>query len=146
MQQKIKREFVPDELKDVYVDFYWSQDKLWNLKIEPMQLEINQLEWILEYPVWYMEPHPVPVKLMKDSTLDPNHWNRIITADLSFPIHVLKWKGRLLILDGVHRLIKAKTHGALTIMGKVLTDDHISEILPAEEEFKKGFLKQFGRN
>lgn len=143
MPQFIQREFVPDELKDVYVDFYWSQKKLWELEIPVTELEISQLDWILDYPVWYMDPHPIPNKILQNPELDLNHWKRIEAADLSFPIHILKWKNRWLILDGVHRLIKAKSAGAIEIRTKILEESHISLILPTKDDFESGFLKQF---
>lgn len=143
MRMKVKREFVPEELKEVYVDFYWSQKKLWEFNLPTVSLEIKCLDWILDYPIWYMDQYPVPSMIIEKPDLDINHWRRIQDSDLNFPIHVLRWKNQLLILDGIHRLIKAKLSGSLTINAKILNEEHIQEILPSEEDFKNGFLKQF---
>jgi len=143
MSTFIKRDFIPDELKNVYVDFYWSQNKLWALEMTVTELAINELDWILDYPVWYMDPEPIPRMILKNQEQDSPHWNRIKAADLNFPIHVLYWKNRLLILDGIHRLIKAKTSGATKIKTKILSKGQILKILPTSDDFKTGFLKQF---
>lgn len=140
---EIKREFVPEKLKDVYVDFYWSQKKLWNLELVTSEVPIQQIDWILEYPIWYMDTHPIPNSILQNPELDPDHWKRIQASDLNYPLHVLNWKNRLLILDGVHRLLKAKLSGLDIIKAKILNENHIPNILATAEDFETGYLKQF---
>jgi hypothetical protein len=36
-----------------------------------------------------------------------DHYQRVMDADLDFPIHLVAYRGRLVVLDGVHRLLKA---------------------------------------
>jgi hypothetical protein len=143
MSLRVKRDFVPDELKEVYVDFYWSKEKLWKLDLPVSEIKIKELDWILDYPIWYTEPHSVPRIVLENSVTDSPKWKRIEAADLNFPIHVLIWKNRLLILDGIHRLVKAKMSGSETIQAKILSENRIEEILPTKEDFETGFLKQF---
>lgn len=142
MSLLLKRENLPKALEEVYVDFYWSQKKLWGLDLSITNLEISELDWILDYPVWYLDQYPVPKMILKNPTLDAGHWKRIEEADLSFPIHVIRWKGRLLILDGIHRLLKARLLGHISIKVKLVEERHVHDILPAKEDFESGFLKQ----
>ncbi len=141
----LKREHLPEKLKDVYVDFHWSQNKLWALEIETTQLKVSEVDWILDFPIWYMSPNPIPRDIMHNPNLDVAHWERITNADLSFPIHVLQWKGRLLVLDGIHRLIKAKNLGELLINSKLIKEENIAEILPSQAEIESGFAEKLTR-
>ncbi len=137
----LKRQGVPKELAEVYVDFYWSQEKLWNLSIEAEEVKIAEIDWILDLPIWYMDDIKIPRLLIENPNLDKFHWNRVEAADLTYPIHLIQWKKRLLVLDGIHRLIKAMISGQDRIFAKVLNQSHIHEILPMEDDFKHGFLK-----
>ncbi len=137
----LKRQRVPKELAEVYVDFYWSQEKLWNLSIEAEEVEISELEWILDFPIWYTDEIKTPRLLIENSSLDPLHWGRVEAADLSYPIHIMRWKEKLLILDGVHRLIKAMFFGHDKIFAKIVRSADIENILPVGEDLNRGFLK-----
>lgn len=103
---------------------------------------MSEVDWLLSYPIWYADEHSVPYDIMNAPELSPLHWKRIQEADLQFPLHVLKWKGRLLVLDGVHRMARAKLEGLQKIKVKILTKDHVPLILPDEEDFHHGFLKE----
>lgn len=141
IESYLKRKGVPAVLSEVYVDFYWSQRKLWTTDVPHTLVELKDVDWILSFPVWYCDPHPVPADLIKDPTLDAEHWRRVMAANLSFPVHVMKWNGRLVILDGIHRLIQAKIRGIPKLLGKILTKEHVFEILPDAEDFESGYLK-----
>lgn len=138
----IKREGLPAALAEVYVDFYWSQQKLWNLDVKVSEIEISQLVWILDFPIWYLDPNPVPNTILKDPASDCSHWQRVLNADLDYPVHVLKWKGRLLILDGIHRLLRTKKEGNPMIRAKIIEKKDIEKILPSVVELNHGFLKR----
>ena len=142
MSLYLKRTDMPDELEKVYVDFYWSQRKLWSLLIPTVEIEIQTAEWILDYPIWYIDAISIPRKILESPSLDLAHAKRVEDADLSYPIHGIEWKGRYLILDGIHRLMKAKQLGHVFIKAKTLTEQDIQNILPDEVDFESGFLKQ----
>lgn len=141
MAKFVQREGLPSRLQEVYVDFHWSQRKLWELEIHYVDVDIHHLDWILDYPVWYMDPFSVPRQIMENPELDQHHWNRVLNAELNYPIHAINWKGRMLILDGIHRLIKAKLEMRPTIKTKVIDANQIHAIFPDEIDFLTGFLK-----
>lgn len=49
-----------------------------------------------------------------------DHWNRILEADLKFPIIVYLDEGFLCIADGIHRLSKAKMLGHQSIQARYI--------------------------
>lgn len=142
MSLLIKRHGLPKRLAEVYVDFYWSQTKLWGLDIEVSEIELERLEWILDFPVWYLDPHPIPSTVLASPDTDVSHWQRVMDADLRYPLHVLKWKKRLLVLDGIHRLLRAKIEGKTVLAVKIIEGEDIYKILPEQIDLKKGFLKR----
>lgn len=142
MSLYIQRKNLPSILKEVYVDFHWSQSKLWALDIHTTITAISVIDWILDYPVWYLDSLSVPNALFSSHNKDQEHWNRVLNSDLHYPIHVLEWNGRLLVLDGIHRMIKAKILNQNEIKTKVLNKSHITKILPEREDLNTGFLSR----
>ncbi len=138
----IPRQNMPKHLQEVYVDFHWSTPKLWALAINTAELNINELDWILDYPVWYMSVHSIPREIMNNPNLDLAHSDRIKNADLNFPIHIIQWKERMLVLDGIHRLIKAKLAGKEKLKAKILKHEDISKIYPSKIDLENGFLEK----
>jgi hypothetical protein len=68
---------------------------------------------LLDLPIWASAPPEKLYDLSPRTVLEgldayPKHRQRIEAADLSFPIHVMHWRGRYVIMDGFHRLLKAK--------------------------------------
>lgn len=61
-------------------------------------------------------------------------FTQIQEADLSYPLHILFFKGRPLILDGLHRLTKAVLTGRKIISVKVVTMEQIDPQTEATRE------------
>ena len=113
----IRKREVPDSLRHVYFDFHWSQEKLWALETEKSELAMAELEWALGLPIWASDPPEkifdlAPRQVLENPEKFPGHWKRIREADTSFPIHVMLWKNKWLIMDGFHRLLRLKADGA----------------------------------
>jgi hypothetical protein len=53
----------------------------------------------------------------------------MLRADLSYPIDIMENKGRWLILDGLHRLVKAYKNGQKTVKVRKIPRERTSEIL-----------------
>jgi hypothetical protein len=51
----------------------------------------------------------------------PEHRARALAADLDYPIDVTRHRGRLAILDGFHRLLKAEWEGRATISARIVS-------------------------
>lgn len=52
---------------------------------------------------------------------DTPRQDRVQAADITYPIIVTRWQGRLLVIDGIHRLAKAHRLGYQTIPGRYVT-------------------------
>ena len=55
-------------------------------------------------------------------------YDRTMKSDLSYPIDIMENKGRWLILDGLHRLVKAKILGKTKVLVRKVSRDKIPEI------------------
>ena len=105
-----KEKFPPEIAR--YFDSTWEKHALWRLDLPRSALQVSALQWHLDYPFWSAEP-PGPVFDLTPRAVLANpkkysrHWDRIVAADLSFPVHVGRFGRRLVILDGLHRLAKA---------------------------------------
>ncbi len=100
----------------------WNVPDLWqagkNIKTE--RLGVSTFDWYLKTDVWFTyggKYHRVKTGHVL------THAELIMKADLRYAIVVYKSKhGRLYILDGVHRWVKAKILGKKTIKVKIFTD------------------------
>ena len=105
---------LPEIIKKVGFDFRWDVKKVWELKYQAEKIDIKELEWHFNVPFWntndgYYDLKPSQVINNKEKFRE--EYERTMKADLSHPIDIMENKGKLLILDGLHRLVKAKILG-----------------------------------
>jgi predicted GNAT family N-acyltransferase len=62
-----------------------------------------------------------------DSPYTKTEKQRTIKADTSHPIIVIKSRGKLVVLDGVHRLVKSVQQHKKQILGKLITQDQLNK-------------------
>ncbi|MFI5728619.1 hypothetical protein ACIA49_00765 [Kribbella sp. NPDC051587] len=101
---------MPAELREVFPPTRWQLEKLWalDLKVEPV--EVADLVWMFELPLWQLDGERFKVTPNQVAETPMNyrpHYQRVMDADLDFPINLVAYRGRLVVLDGVHRLLKA---------------------------------------
>ena len=158
---RIRRFGLIGKLAEFYPPYFWSQKKLWIKQSSIQILDLSRLTWILDHPVWCSSP---PL-LNYDSTPNvdykmPEHSFRIYSSDLTFPITVLhrpvvvpgqvnpllnehQQNYEWIVLDGIHRLLKARLQNELKIKASVITDTDLEECFPTEEDFSSGFLNPY---
>lgn len=115
----------PKILTDAGYEIYCDTIKLRDLDLPVVDFEIEKLLWNFDLPFWEkdgtddwnLSPWDVINKVEGSS----EHQNRVKQADLQFPIFLLNKKGRWLVVDGVHRLVKAFEVKQKTIKAKILT-------------------------
>lgn len=130
---------IPKIIEDVGFDFDWDPKKVWALDEPVTEVDINELMWHFDIPFW-------EIKDTDDYNLSPNevikepdkeehslHWKKIREADTKHPIDIMENKGRWLILDGLHRLVKAHTQGQNKVRVRIIPRSRISEILRDEK-------------
>lgn len=120
---------------DTISNFSWSQRKLWSLKIPPIEMEISQFTWLLDYPIWATNyPESTfdlkPIDVLNNITDYPTKQERVSNADLSFPVFAIIWHNKYVIIDGFHRVLKSLLNEKTCIGVKIVTPDMISRISP----------------
>ena len=117
---------LPDFIKKYGYDFPKDTKKVWELDIPVEDLDINEITWHFEFPFWNYNDIPYsvkPIDVMKYKDKYSMQYERIINADTSYPIDLIddrKRTGKLLILDGLHRLAKLYLEGASTVKVRIV--------------------------
>jgi hypothetical protein len=127
---------VPPSLAAVLPRVTWSRDRLHRLALPVVQVAVAELRWQLDLPWWRVDRDHfavTPHEVMRDPRAHAQQWQRTLQADLGFPIHLLAGSPPI-ILDGVHRLLKAETlgaeHIAAHLVSAALFADHVVERFP----------------
>ena len=105
---------LPKIIEEVGFDFGWSESKVWKLDFPAEEIPISDLSWHFEMPFWdFLDDNYnlSPNQVISDPAKFKVEYDRTTKADLSYPIDIMENKGRWLILDGLHRLVKAKILG-----------------------------------
>jgi hypothetical protein len=115
---------VPEALRDVFPPYQWQLEKLRELDLKVEPVEIADLVWMFDLPLWQLEgerfkvtPHQVAETPMNFRA----HYQRVMDADLDFPINLVAYRGRLVVLDGLHRVLKAHFLRRRWIPGAIAT-------------------------
>ncbi|GAB2681267.1 hypothetical protein [Kribbella swartbergensis] len=123
---------LPRELHDVILDFHWDQRLLWALDLPVLELEVAGLVWHLELPFWSQDGRPFqvsPLEVAADPAMHPEQHARTMRADLSYPLDAVRRSdGRITILDGVHRLLRAHVDGLRSVRVRVLPWEQLDAI------------------
>ncbi len=103
-------ENLPEIIKEVGFDFNWDVKKVWALKYPVEEIDIKELIWHFNIPFhWHNNDiyNLKSIEIINNPQKYKEEYERAMNSDLSFPIDIMKNKGRWLILDGLHRLMKA---------------------------------------
>lgn len=121
----------PQIINDVGFDFDWDEKKVWALDAPATTMDINQLVWHFDIPfLWQKSAYDLtPRAVMENPGLYDKEYYRTMKADLIHPIDVMENKGRMLILDGLHRLMKAFIQGQKQVSVRVISRSRIPEII-----------------
>ena len=127
----IKKRVLPDIIKEVGFDFHWEEEKVWALDLPVEEIPVSDLEWHFDVPFWFLpggyydlKPRDV-INNPKDHLLE---YGRTMASDLTYPLDIMYWKGKWLLLDGLHRLVKAYVLGWKTIKVRKVPESAIPSI------------------
>lgn len=129
--EEIKNNKIPHIIKDVGFDFDWSEPKVWALEVPTEEIDINELTWHFDIPfLWENGVYNLkPQEVINNPEAHKKEYERTMAADTSHPIDIMENKGRWLILDGLHRLMKLSIQGEKIIKVRKIPRDKIPEIL-----------------
>lgn len=110
----MKERKLPKIIQAVGFDFHWDEEKVWVLEIPVEEMDVSELEWHFDIPFW-RKPGGfydlTPNQVLTESDKYKDEFERMMQADLKYPLDIMFWKSRWLLLDGLHRLVKAKFLG-----------------------------------
>jgi len=124
----------PDSMRDVFPQTHWQLGKLWALDLRVEPVEVADLLWMFDLPLWQLNGERFKVTPNQVAATPMNfrpHYERVMDADLDFPIHLVAYRGRLVVLDGVHRLLKAHFLRRRWIEAKIATAAQLQECTPS---------------
>lgn len=123
---------LPPELRRwVLTDVTWDPHALWTIDVPTVDVAVDDLAWMLELPWWrdgdrYFSVRPIDVAA--EPARHAAQHARTLAADLAYPLAGTMMEGRLVLLDGLHRLLKARLLGITTVQVRVLPADRIDDI------------------
>jgi len=122
---------IPKIIEEVGFDFDWDEGRVWALDVPVTQMDIKELEWHFDIPfwnennIWYtLKPRDV-INYPEKYKIE---YERTMKTDLSHPIDIMENKGRWLILDGLHRLVKSVILGEQKVQVRIIPREKIPEI------------------
>ena len=123
----------PDHLRGVWPDFDWDNRQIRAVEAPVSEMPVAELRWLLDVPIWSSRPPEPLFDLRPREVLDhperhPRHAQRIREADLEHPLQLLDYKGRWVVLDGLHRLVRLVSEDAETARVRCLSQAAIAQI------------------
>jgi hypothetical protein len=132
LDRRIAAGAVPESLRDVLMPFRWSLDRLLSLDLAVGTVELAEYVWMLDLPLWREHGRwfaVAPNEVRRRPADHQEQWERTLTADLTSPIHVTRrTEERMVIIDGVHRLLRCALDGRPELPARTLPPDRWSEI------------------
>lgn len=124
---------LPKIIEEIGFDFDWDEKKVWALDLPIEDMDINELTWHFDIPFLWTRPDGYydlkPIDVLGNPEKYKDEYDRTMSADLSHPIDIMRWRGRWLILDGLHRLMKASLEGQKTVKVRKVSQGLIPKIL-----------------
>jgi hypothetical protein len=109
----------------------WKIHKMWALESPIQRVAVADLAWLLGLPLWQKNGirfQVSPAQVCGDPGSFPDHLRRAMASDLEQPIHLVEHHGRLVVLDGYHRLVKAVIEDRPEIDAMVLSQRDLESI------------------
>ena len=114
---------VPAPLASVIPNVMWSRERLHRLALPVVAIPVDELRWQLELPWWRLGKRRFvvsPNEVRNAPQRYAQHWQRTLDADLRYPIDLLQ-RDRLIILDGLHRLLKADLQALAAVPAHIVS-------------------------
>jgi hypothetical protein len=126
---------LPGKFRPYALPLAWDRERLWALDLPVAEVPVAEFAWQLDLPWWRLGERFFalqPIDVLPDPGPYPEHYERMLAADLSFPIDVVVRGGRLFILDGVHRLAKAVLLDRSTLRVRTVPEAALTRIAAAD--------------
>lgn len=120
---------LPPIIEQYWYAMDWDVEALWALDLPAEPFPIARLLWHLDVPLWPLEDERyvlTPRQVLRAPYRYGREYRRVRAASLVFPIEITRFRGRWLILDGVHRLARAHEDGFDTIQARKVPRQHLT--------------------
>lgn len=128
----MKERPLPEIIREVGFDFRWDERKVWEIKAPVEDMDIEELTWHFDIPFLWSKPDGyydvLPRDVIEKGEQYAEEYERTVRADTTYPIDIMKWKGRWLILDGLHRLMKQAIAGVDIVRVRKIPESAIPQI------------------
>ena len=122
---------IPESILEYGFDFEWDEKDVWKLDYPIQEIASEVLEWHFDIPFWNWNNERYVLK-PRDVINNPEKYKseyaRIMDSDILYPIDVMANKERLVILDGLHRLVKCKLLGMDKVKVRIIPRSEIPNI------------------
>ncbi len=126
----MERMHPPRVLTDAGLSLFVNTVKLRELPFPLVEIPLEKLLWHFDMPVWEKDGtddwNLKPWEVIKKEEGTTVHQKRVEEADTGYPIVVTEYNSRLVILDGVHRLVKTYLQDRKTISSKVIPGEYLT--------------------
>ena len=100
----------PKEILEVGFDEAWDNHKVWTLDLPIVWVDMRELVWHFDFPFLDEDGgyyNLKPIDVINHPGQHQSEYYRTMNVDMIYPIDLMEKNGRLVILDGLHRLMKA---------------------------------------
>ena len=122
---------IPESVLEHGFDFDWNEEDVWKLNYPTQEIALEILEWHFNIPFWDWNNEWYilkPIDVINNPQKYKLQYDRVMASDISYPIDVMVNKERLVILDGLHRLVKCKLLGMNKVKVRIIPRKEIPNI------------------
>jgi hypothetical protein len=122
---------VPESLRDVLMPFPWDLANLLSLDLAVGTIKVSDYLWMLDLPLWREGERlfaVTPNEVRRHPSDHPEQWKRTLAADMTAPIHITERDERMVVLDGVHRVLRCVVDGRSTLPARIVPMDRWGEL------------------
>jgi len=124
---------LPAIIKEVGFDFSWDERKVWDLNVPTEDIPMTDLIWHFGIPFIWSKPDGyydvTPQQVIDHPDQFPEEYRRTLAADTQYPIDIMYWRNRWLILDGLHRLMRSAIEGKAMVAVRKIPKSAIPQII-----------------
>ncbi len=122
---------IPNVTKDLGFDFWWDTKKLMSEKAPVEKMSVKDFEWMFHLPFWTENGEEVvlkPIEVAESPLKYQEQYKRTMETDLSYPVTAMYLNNKWVIMDGLHRALKAYIQKDKTIKVKKFHREDIPRI------------------
>lgn len=118
---------VPPELEPWLPAPGWTAAPSSALLLPVIEIELGLVAWQLDLPFW-PDDEGQPFRVRPLDVVDGPQLDLVVDEDCATPLDVTWQNGRWVVLDGLHRLLKAARAGLTVVPARVVPPEAIRQL------------------